>query len=59
MKYHYDLDIEAATEEEADIKMEAITVLLKKLKANELAKLSHVLLHDPVKTLMAKNALKL
>ncbi len=55
--YDYDVKIEAATEEEADTKMKAVLVLIKKLKANEIAKLAYVLEHEPIKTAMARQAL--
>jgi hypothetical protein len=56
-KFKYDLAIEAASEIDADIKMESVTVLLAKLKTNELAKLAHIVKNDPVKTALAKKAL--
>ena len=58
-KYPYDLNIEAASEAEADTKMKAITILLKKLKAKELAKLADILENDPITTYMAKKKLGL
>ena len=57
--YPYDINIEAASEAEADTKMKAIIVLLKKLKANELAKLAEVVEKNPLKTALAKKALGL
>lgn len=55
--FNYEINIEATTEAEADTKMKAVTVLVKKLKANELAKLAHIVQTDPIKTAMAKKAL--
>lgn len=55
--FNYEINIEATTEAEADTKMKAITVLVKKLKSNELAKLAHIVQNDPIKTAMAKKAL--
>lgn len=55
--YDYDVKIEAATEEEADTKMKAALYLIKKLKANEIAKLAYVLEKEPIKTAMARQAL--
>lgn len=55
--FNYEINIEATTEAEADAKIKAVTVLVKKLKANELAKLAHIVQHDPIKTAMAKKAL--
>jgi hypothetical protein len=55
--YNYEINIEATTEAEADTKMKAVTVLVKKLKATELTKLAHIIQNDPIKTAMAKKAL--
>ena len=55
--FNYEINIEAATEAEADTKMKAITILVKKLKSTELAKLAHIVQNDPIKTAMAKKAL--
>jgi hypothetical protein len=57
--FPYNLKIEAASEAEADTKMRAVSVLLKKLKANELAKLADVVENNPMKTALAKKALGL
>ncbi len=58
MKTHnYEINIQATTEAEADTKMKAITVLVKKLTATELSKLAYIVQNDPVKTAMAKKAL--
>jgi len=56
-KYYYDLTIEAATEQEADNKMTAITTLASKLTEKELTKLAHIIKNDPIKTAMAKKYL--
>ena len=55
--FNYEINIEATNEAEADTKMKAITVLVKKLKSTELAKLAHIVQNDPIKTAMAKKAL--
>lgn len=55
--FNYEINIEATNEIEADTKMKAVTILVKKLKANELAKLAHIVQNDPIKTAMAKKAL--
>ena len=55
--FNYEINIEATTEAEADTKMKAITILVKKLKSTELAKLAHIVHNDPIKTAMAKKAL--
>jgi len=55
--FNYEINIEATTEVEADTKMKAVTILVKKLKVTELAKLAHIVQNDPVKTAMAKRAL--
>jgi hypothetical protein len=57
MKYPYDFEIEASSEEEANTKIAALDVLAKRLKANELKKLAHVVKNDPIKTALAKKAL--
>ena len=57
--FPYNLKIEAASEAEADTKVKAVGVLLKKLKANELAKLADVVENNPMKTALAKKALGL
>lgn len=56
-KYSYELEITASTEQEADTKMKALTVLASKLNAKELEKLAHVVKHEPLKLAMAKKAL--
>lgn len=56
-KYHYDLSIEASSENEAEAKMTALTTLASKLSQKELTKLAHVIKHDPVKTALAKKYL--
>ena len=56
-KYHYDISIEAKTEQEADSKMSALTILASKLSEKELSKLAHVIKHDPLKTALAKKYL--
>ena len=58
-KFNYEINVQAATEKEADSKMKSITVLLSKLKTNELGKLAHIVKNDPVKLAMAKSALGL
>lgn len=58
-KYTYKITIEAQAETEADSKIKSLTVLAKKLKANELAKLAEVIEKDPVKTKLAKSYLGL
>ena len=55
--FNYEINIEATTEAEADTTMKAITVLVKKLKSTELAKLANIVQNDPIKTAMAKKAL--
>lgn len=55
--YNYEISIAAATEAEADSKMNAVSVLIKKLTTKELAKLAHIVQNDPVKTALAKKAL--
>jgi hypothetical protein len=56
-KFNYDISIEAASESEADAKMNALSVLAKKLNTKELIKLADIVQNDPVKTAIAKKAL--
>lgn len=56
-RYNYTITITAKTEAEAVEKMKALTVLASKLTSKELAKLAHIVQHDPVKTAMAKTYL--
>lgn len=56
-KYSYELEIAASNEQEADTKMQALTVLASKLTAKELEKLAHVVKNEPLKLAMAKKAL--
>ncbi len=56
-KYQYEIEISATNEKDADVKMKASTVLASKLSAKELEKLSHVVLHEPMKMALAKKAL--
>ena len=53
------MTIEAATQEEATEKLKAATILMKKLKAKEIAKLAEVVEKDPIKTAFAKKAMGL
>ena len=59
MKYSFDITIEATTGQEATEKLQAATVLMQRLKVNELKKLSEVVKNDPIKTALAKRALGL
>ena len=56
-KYQYEISIEAKSENEAEAKMKALTVLASRLSEKELTKLAHVIKHDPVKTALAKKYL--
>lgn len=56
-KHSYNIQIEANSEQDADTKMKALTVLASKLTAKELEKLADIIKNDPVKTAMAKKAL--
>lgn len=59
MKYTFEINIEAATQDEASLKIQAATTLMQKLSAREIAKLAEVVKNDPVKTTLAKKALGL
>lgn len=56
-KYTYEMNFTEQSEIAADLKAEALTVLGSRLTANELQKLKHVVLHEPVKLALAKKAL--
>lgn len=58
-KFSYDITIEATSQEEAVIKLKAASVLMQKLKPNEINRLAEVVKNDPVKTAIAKKALGL
>ncbi len=58
-KHEYNITINAKTEQDAVEKMKALTTLAGKLNAAELAKLAHIVQHDPVKTALAKKYLGL
>ncbi len=58
-KYNFEVAIEAGSVEEATEKLRAATILMQKLKANEIKRLSDIVKNDPVKTAMAKRALGL
>lgn len=55
--YTYKITLEEKSEGDADAKIEAISILAKKLSVNELSKLSHIVKTDPVKTALAKKYL--
>ena len=58
-KFSFEINIEAQTQQEAEVKMLAASTLMQKLKAREIAKLADVVKNDPVKTTIAKKALGL
>ena len=55
--YKYQVTLEEKTEQDADLKIEALSILAKKLSVKELSKLAHVVKTDPVKTALAKKYL--
>jgi len=55
--YKYQVTLEEASEQDADTKIEALSVLAKKLSVKELSKLAHIVKTDPVKTALAKKYL--
>jgi hypothetical protein len=59
MKYTFNITIEAESENDAQTKMDAAAILLKKLRTKEIKKLAEVVALDPVKTAIAKKALGL
>ncbi len=58
-KYSYDLEIIARTEQEADTKVKALSILASNLSGKELEKLANVIQYEPGKTALAKRALGL
>lgn len=58
-KYSFDITIEAITQQEAEAKLKAASVLMQKLKANEITRLADVVKNDSVKTTLAKKYLGL
>jgi hypothetical protein len=59
MKYTFEINIEAPTQEEASAKIQAASTLMQKLSAREISKLAEVVKNDPAKTALAKKALGL
>jgi hypothetical protein len=59
MKFSFEVTIESTSEQEAQTKLKAATVLMQKLKANEITRLADVVKNDPLKTAFAKKALGL
>ena len=57
--YTFNFTIEAASPEEAKMKMTALSVLATKLRAFELHKLAHVVEKEPAKMLIARKYLGL
>jgi hypothetical protein len=55
--YTYKITLEEKSEADADAKVDAMAVLVKKLDASELTKLAHIVKTDPVKTALAKQYL--
>jgi hypothetical protein len=55
--YTYKITLEEISEHDADLKIEALSTLAKKLSVKELSKLAHVVKTDPVKTALAKQYL--
>jgi hypothetical protein len=58
-RYSFDITIEAVTQQEAEAKLKAASVLMQKLKATELTRLAEVVKNDPIKIAIAKKALGL
>jgi len=57
--YTFDFTIEAEKPEEAQIKMTALSILARKLKAHELQRLAQVVEKEPAKMILAKKYLGL
>jgi hypothetical protein len=58
-KHTFEITIEAASANEAAEKLQAASILMQKLKANEIKKMADVVKNDPVKTALAKKYLGL
>ena len=58
-RYSFDMTLSATSMEEANLKMQALATLARKLNATELSKLAEVVTNDPIKTRIAKKALGL
>ena len=56
-KFTFNITIEAKSQNEANDKMIAISILASKLSEKELTKMAHIIKNDPVKTAMAKKYL--
>jgi nicotinate-nucleotide pyrophosphorylase len=56
-KYSFEIMIEAENSKEAEAKVAAAIVLLRKLNTKEIKKLADIVQNDPVKTALAKKAL--
>lgn len=56
-KFNCDFSVPANTQTEAEMKMDALTILATFLTAEELRKLAHVVKNDPIKTSLAKSYL--
>lgn len=56
-KFIYDFSLQTSTEQEAEIKMEALKILASRLSALELQKLAHVVKEEPKTLAMAKAAM--
>lgn len=56
-KFSSDFSVPANTQAEAEMKMNALSILATFLTAEELKKLAHVVKNDPIKTSMAKTYL--
>jgi hypothetical protein len=55
--YTYKFTLEERSEQDSDAKIEALSILAKKLSEKELSKLAHIVKTDPVKTALAKKYL--
>lgn len=56
-KFTFNITIEAKSQNEANDKMIAISILASKLSEKELTKMAYIIKNDPVKTAMAKKYL--
>lgn len=56
-KFSFEISIEAENSKEAEAKVAAAIVLLRKLNTKEIKKLADIVQNDPIKTALAKKAL--
>jgi phosphotransferase system HPr-like phosphotransfer protein len=56
-KFSFEITIEAVNSQDAEAKVAAAIILLRKLNTKEIRKLADIVQNDPIKTALAKKAL--